>query len=149
VLRLPLRDADGVGLDNGTSPRTPAHAGRNVLVVDDEAEVALILSEMLTALGMRCDLVTSGEAAIERLEGRGYDVIICDMRLPGIDGPALYAWIAERLPHLCARTAFVTGDTLGQASERFLAQVRRPLLEKPFLPSDVARLIDQLLSITQ
>ncbi len=150
VLRLPLQPADGAGADDGTSPSpTPAHTGRNALIVDDEAEVGLILCEMLTALGMRCDLVTSGETAIERLEGQGYDVIICDMRLPGIDGPALYAWIAERRPHLCARTAFVTGDTLGQASERFLARVRRPLLEKPFLPSDVARLIDQLLSITQ
>ena len=58
------------------------------------------------------------------------------------------AWMAERRPQLCMRTAFVTGDTLGQASERFLAQARRPLLEKPFLPSDVARLIDELLSIT-
>ncbi len=38
-----------------------------------------------------------------------------------------------------------TGDTLGQASENFLAQARRPLLEKPFLPSDVRRLIDELL----
>jgi CheY-like chemotaxis protein len=74
-------------------------------------------------------------------------VIVCDMRLPGIDGPALYAWMTERRPDLCMRTAFVTGDTLGQASERFLAQTRRPLLEKPFLPSDVERLIDQLLSI--
>jgi hypothetical protein len=41
--------------------------------------------------------------------------------------------------------AFVTGDTLGQASERFLAEIRRPLLEKPFLPADVRRLIDELL----
>jgi CheY-like chemotaxis protein len=101
---------------------------------------------MLTALGMRCEVVTSGETAVERLKGRDYDAIICDVRLPGIDGPALYAWIAQHRPHLGARTAFVTGDTLGQASERFLAQAQRPLLEKPFLPADVRRLIDELLS---
>jgi CheY-like chemotaxis protein len=101
---------------------------------------------MLTALGMRCEVVTSGEAAVERLKGRDYDAIICDVRLPGIDGPALYAWIMEHRPHLGARIAFVTGDTLGQASERFLRQVLRPLLEKPFLPADVRRLLDELLS---
>jgi hypothetical protein len=39
----------------------------------------------------------------------------------------------------------VTGDTLGQASERFLAEAKRPLLEKPFLPNDVRRLVDELL----
>src|SRR5262249_8611812 len=128
---------------------TPAHTRRNALIVDDEAEVGFVLSEMLASLGMRCDVVTSGEMAIERLERRGYDLVICDMRLPGIDGPALYAWMAEHRPHLCARTAFITGDTLGQASERFLAQARRPLLEKPFLPSDVERLINELPSMRQ
>jgi two-component system NtrC family sensor kinase len=150
VLRLPLRHANGAAADNGVSPSpAPVHAARNALIVDDEADVGLVLSEMLIALGMCCDVVTSGEAAIRRLESRGYDVIVCDMRLPGIDGPALYAWMTERRPHLCARTAFITGDTLGQASERFLAQTGRPLLEKPFLPSDVERLIDQLLSVQQ
>jgi PAS domain S-box-containing protein len=150
MLRLPLRHANGASADNGASPSaTPVHAGRNALIIDDEAEVGLILSEMLTAMGIRCDIVTSGEAGIQHLEERGYDVIICDMRLPGIDGPALYAWMTEHRPHLRMRTAFVTGDTLGQASERFLAQTRRPLLEKPFLPLDVERLIDQLLSMTQ
>jgi two-component system NtrC family sensor kinase len=150
VLRLPLRHADDAGADDGAAPSpTQVHAGRNTLIVDDEAEVGLVLSEMLTALGMRCDVVTSGEAAIQHLEARSYDMIICDMRLPGIDGPALYAWMTERRPHLCTRTAFITGDTLGQASERFLAQARRPLLEKPFLPADVERVVDQLLSIAQ
>lgn len=67
------------------------------------------------------------------------------VRLPGLDGPALYAWISEHQPELAARTAFVTGDTLGQASERFLKEARRPILEKPFLPADVRRLIGELL----
>jgi CheY-like chemotaxis protein len=150
MVRLPLRHPNGTSADHGASPTTtPVHTGRNALILDDEAEVGLILSEILTALCMRCDVVTNGEAAIQHLEARGYDVIICDIRLPGIDGPALYAWMTEHRPNLRMRTAFVTGDTLGQASERFLAQTRRPLLEKPFLPSDVERLIDQLLSITQ
>ena len=150
LLRLPLQHANGASPDNGASPSaTPVHTGHTALIIDDEVDVGLILSEMLTALGMRCDVVTSGEAAIERLEARGYDVIICDMRLPGTDGPALYGWMTEHRPHLCTRTAFVTGDTLGQTSERFLAQTQRPLLEKPFLPSDVVHLIDQLLSTTQ
>jgi CheY-like chemotaxis protein len=128
------------------SPAKPVHARRSALIVDDEPDVGLILSDMLTALGLRCDVVTSGETAVEQLKRRDYDAIICDVRLPGIDGPALYAWIMEHRRHLCARTAFVTGDTLGQASERFLAHARRPLLEKPFLPADVRRLIDELLS---
>ena len=147
LLRLPLRDADQASApESGSSPTEPVHARRSALIVDDEPDVGLVLSDMLTALGMRCDVVTSGEAAVEQLKGQDYDAIICDVRLPGIDGPALYAWITEHRSHLCTRTAFVTGDTLGQASERFLTQTLRPLLEKPFLPADVQRLIDLLLS---
>jgi PAS domain S-box-containing protein len=123
LLRLPLHDAGQASAENGSLPPSkPVHTERSALIVDDEPDVGLILADMLTALGMRCEVVTSGETAVERLKGRDYDAIICDVRLPGIDGPALYAWIAQHRPHLGARTAFVTGDTLGQASERFLAQ---------------------------
>ncbi len=150
LLRLPLHETDVAATENGgaTAPQT-APVDRSALIVDDETEVGQVLSEMLAALGVRCEVVTSGESAVERLKSRGYDVIISDVRLPGIDGPALYAWMAQHKPQLCARTAFVTGDTLGQASERFLAEARRPLLEKPFLPADVRRLIEDLLTAAQ
>jgi two-component system NtrC family sensor kinase len=146
VVRLPLQEAKRNGTENGSAPAaTPARSERTALVVDDEKEVGQILSEMLKVLGIQCDVVTSGQIAIEKLTKQSYDVIITDVRLPGIDGPALYAWIAQHKPELCTRTAFVTGDTLGRASERFLADAKRPLLEKPFLPSDVRRLIEELL----
>ncbi|HEX3504070.1 MAG TPA: PAS domain S-box protein [Xanthobacteraceae bacterium] len=146
VVRLPLQEAKRNGTENGSAPAaTPARSERTALVVDDEKEVGQILSEMLKVLGIQCDVVTSGQIAIEKLTKQSYDVIITDVRLPGIDGPALYAWIAQHKPELCTRTAFVTGDTLGRASERFLADTKRPLLEKPFLPSDVRRLIEELL----
>jgi CheY-like chemotaxis protein len=145
LLRLPLREPGRTGTENGAPAAAPVQGERSGLIIDDETEVGQILSEMLAVFGIRCEVVTSGEMAIERLKKQVYDVIISDVRLPGIDGPALYAWIAQHKPELCARTAFVTGDTLGQASERFLGDVQRPLLEKPFLPSDVRRLIDELL----
>jgi two-component system NtrC family sensor kinase len=146
VVRLPLRELTRNGADNGSAQvSAAARTERSALIIDDEKEVGQILSEMLQVLGIRCDVVTSGETAIERLGKRSYDVVISDVRLPGIDGPALYAWMAQHKPELCARTAFVTGDTLGQASERFLADAKRPLLEKPFLPNDVRRLVEELL----
>jgi two-component system NtrC family sensor kinase len=146
VVRLPPLAPHGGGADNGGAPAAaPTRRDRSALVIDDETEVGQILSEMLAVLGIRCDVVASGEEAIERFSQQSYDVVISDVRLPGIDGPALYAWITQHKPELAARTAFVTGDTLGQASERFLAEAKRPLLEKPFLPHDVRRLIDELL----
>jgi hypothetical protein len=58
-------------------------------------------------------------------------------RLPGLDGPALYDWMAEYRPYLCARTAFITADMLSVSSHRFLARTGRPVLEKPFVPAEL------------
>ena len=146
IMRLPLLPA-GTTAPEQQEPAVAAPAApeaRSALIMDDEPEVVLILSEMLTAQGFRCDVVTSGQEAQERLGQRDYDAIICDVRLPGIDGPTLFAWMTAHKPHLCARTAFVTGDTLGPAAGKFLANVGRPLLEKPFVPAEVRRLIAEL-----
>jgi CheY-like chemotaxis protein len=61
--------------------------------------------------------------------------------MPDIDGPALFAWIEAHHPELALRTLFVTGDALGPVAGRFLAQSGRPVLEKPFVPADVARIV--------
>jgi PAS domain S-box-containing protein len=146
VVRLPLRQdvVPGAAEAPGTAGESPARGERAALIVDDEAEVGRLLSEMLAGQGFRCDVVTSGEAAQALLLRRDYDAILCDVRMPDIDGPALFTWISEHRPHLCARTAFVTGDTLGAAAGAFLTRSGRPSLEKPFVPVDLRRLMAEL-----
>jgi PAS domain S-box-containing protein len=152
VIRLPvardsahLSDLDGaVGVPPRLTPVT-----RTALVVDDEPEIGELLAEMLKKLGLRFEVKASGEAAQAALMQRDYDVVLCDLRLPGLDGPALYDWIAEHRPHLCSRTAFITADTLGASSRRFLARAGRPVLEKPFVPAELRRLLAQLLADAQ
>jgi hypothetical protein len=64
--------------------------------------------------------------------------------MPGIDGPALHAWIAAERPDLLKRVGFATGDTLGAAAARFLEEVQRPVLEKPFMPDAVQHFLQQM-----
>jgi two-component system NtrC family sensor kinase len=145
VVRLPLRAANHAPVEAAPAePDTPSDK-RSVLVIDDEAEVGRLLSEMLSTQGFRCDVVGSGAAARLLLEQRDYDAILCDVRMPDVDGPALFAWAREHRPHLCARIAFVTGDTLGAAAGGFLAYAGRPILEKPFVPAELRRLMTELM----
>lgn len=124
---------------------SPAHPGvRTILVVDDEADVRETLAEILTRARHRVVTVASGSEALERLAEQRYDVIFADMRMPGIDGRALYREIERRWPGQGARVAFVSGDMLTAALREFVAESGRPLIEKPFLPSEVRRLVVEL-----
>lgn len=129
-------------------PAEPAATGelplRRALVVDDEQEIAESLADFLSFEGFNCDVAVGGAEAQARLALASYDLIVSDLRMPGIDGPALHAWLAAERPDLLPRMAFATGDTLGAAAARFLEEVKRPVLEKPFTPDAVQHFLQQM-----
>lgn len=118
---------------------------RRALIVDDEEEIALALADFLSIEGFECEVVVGGAAAQARLaQGHGYDLVVSDIRMPDVDGPALFAWINDQRPDLAPRTAFTTGDTLGTAAARFLAESGRPVLEKPFMPDTIRHFLAEV-----
>ena len=119
-------------------------SARSILVVDDEADVRETLTEILTSASHRVVSVASGREALQRLDSDRYDVIFTDVRMPDLDGRALYREIEQRWPAMADRVVFVTGDTLTVGLRDFIKKTARQLLEKPFLPSDVRRLVVEL-----
>jgi PAS domain S-box-containing protein len=120
---------------------------RRALVIDDEVEIAESLADFLVIEGFDCDMAVGGEAAMAKLAPGGlsdYDLIVSDLRMPGIDGQQLYAWIKAERPDLADRVAFATGDTLGMAAARFLGEAKRPVLEKPFTPEALSRFLQEM-----
>lgn len=148
VIVLPIVDA-GKAVDSemqspaGISSHTP---DRQILIVDDEIEIAELLADMVKKLGFKAILATSGETAKSRLgeAGRLVDAILCDIRMPGGDGPSFFDWLREKHPVLTDRIGFITGDTLGPAAGRFLARSGCPVIEKPFVPDDIERILKAL-----
>ncbi|MEG3089787.1 GAF domain-containing protein [Sphingomonas sp. PB4P5] len=117
---------------------------RHALVIDDEAEIAESLADFLSFEGFECVVAVGGAAARALLEQHSYDLVISDLRMPGLDGPALFAWIADARPDLIDTVAFATGDTLGVSAGRFVSEAQRPVLEKPFTPEAVRRLLERM-----
>jgi len=109
--------------------------------------MAKLLEEMLGPLGFACDLAANGTEGQRLLRQQDYDVVLCDLRMPGMDGAALYDWIKSERPQLCARTAFITGDALGQGTGSALLHTGRPVLEKPFRPKAVRELVASLAKV--
>jgi len=129
------------------SARQPASPSQlSILIVDDEAEIRDALSEILIIARHRVAAVGSGREALNRMAAESFDVILTDIRMPDIDGRALYQTIEERWPGRSGRVVFITGDTLASALRDFVVESGRPVIEKPFLPSEVRRVVAELAS---
>jgi PAS domain S-box-containing protein len=111
-------------------PRTATSKAR-VLVVEDEASLARALAD---EIGRTHEVMVApgAEQALAYLAVEKYDVVLCDLRMPGMSGEALYTEIEARDPHLANRFVFMTGVGFGADVERFLSNAGRPVLEKPF-----------------
>ena len=144
VVRLPI-DAR-VTTSRALPPPAPAarHRG-SILVVDDEADIAQILAELLAADGHTVETVADGTAALDEVEQRPYDVILSDMRMPRLDGAGFYRELERRHPELARRVIFVTGDALDAENRRFLERTRASALLKPFDLAQVRSAVQKVL----
>ena len=110
-----------------------------MLVVEDEAALAAAVADALTDAGFVVDRAGDGEEALATVRERPYDLVICDLKMPRLDGRAFYRAIAATAPALAARLIFVTGDVVGTDAERFLEESGCPWLAKPFRLGDLLR----------
>ena len=129
---------------NAVPMRKTSPGERNILVVDDELDIREALKEILTGARHRVVMASSGREALKRIAEEYYDAILTDIRMPDLDGRALYEEIERRWPRQAARIVFVTGDTLTSALREFVCESGRPVIEKPFLPSEVRRIVAEL-----
>ncbi|MGB0128980.1 MAG: PAS domain S-box protein, partial [Rhodocyclaceae bacterium] len=134
-------DASSPGTDGMADQRSTQ---RSLLVVDDEVEVRETLAEILKNAGHRVALAASGGDALQRMAEAHFDVIVTDMRMPQMDGREFYREVERRWPDRLHRIAFVTGDTLTAGLREFAAECGRPVIEKPFLPGEVCRIVAEV-----
>jgi CheY-like chemotaxis protein len=76
---------------------------------------------------------------------RLYDLIVCDLKMPRLDGTALYRRLVADHPAMARRVLFVTGDVAGTDAERFLEESGCRWLPKPFRLKDLLRAAREML----
>ncbi len=118
--------------------KTAVRRGR-VLVVDDEP---LVLSAVRRVLARDHDVevASGGHAALALLEnnpGAAFDLILCDLTMPGMSGLDLYVSLCQRMPAAAARVAFLTGGAPTGEARRFIAAAGRAQIDKPFVVDDL------------
>jgi len=124
--------------------QAPLHRQR-ALVVDDEAPIRRVMRMMLRR-SHDVDEACGGLEAMERLEqDSDYDIILCDLMMPDLDGTRVYAQTAERWPHLGKRFLFVTGGAVTDQTRRFLEDNEWRVLKKPFSRSELQEAMGSIL----
>jgi CheY-like chemotaxis protein len=129
-----------------TTSKSELTQSASVLLVEDERALAMAVSEALIDAGLKVDHAGDGEEALARVHQRSYDLVICDLKMPKVDGIALYRAIAAATPALARRVIFVTGDVAGADAERFLEESGCRWLAKPFRLGDLLRNVREALA---
>jgi PAS domain S-box-containing protein len=148
VVELPVSEVATISktpLPQGV-PSLEAVQGASVLLVEDERALAAAVSEALTDAGLKVDHASDGEEALARVRQKNYDAVICDLKMPRVDGMMLYRAIAAATPALARRVIFVTGDVAGTDAERFLEDTGCRWLAKPFRLGDLLRAVRDTLA---
>ncbi len=120
--------------------------GATVLVVEDEEALAAAVVDALVDVGYAVDHARDGEEALARLKERPFDLVICDLKMPRLDGRAFFERLRAETPAMARRVLFVTGDVAGTAAERFLDESGCRWLAKPFRLADLLRTVKEILT---
>lgn len=113
----------------------------SILVVDDEPEIAEFLRDVLETAGHGVALARNGLEALRHLDLQEFDVLLSDLKMPGMDGPTLLKEVAQRDAGLASRFIVMTGDSLSGSAQAFVQASGLPLLHKPFEPAEVLAMV--------
>lgn len=153
--RASVRSQDGVGnaflvefpmTDAVTPSGSPSLTGQKVLVVDDETFLLECLVDAIGSWG--CEVTACGLAAeaVQKLQEAPYDLIVSDIRMPGLSGIQLFEWILAHQPEMARRIIYTTGDSFDPETRAFLEQAHLPHLGKPFDLKKLKQAIQDLLA---
>ena len=129
-------------------PRIVRVASRpeRILVVEDEPTVSQLIADVMSEEGHPVETLLDSREALDRLKGNKYDLIICDLKMPHLDGAGLYRELVACGSPLQHRLLFVTGDTMSPRSLEFLTSCGVPYLAKPFLVEELKEAVRRALA---
>ena len=132
-------------------PVAVATSGKRILVVDDEETVLELLSDLLSSRGHVVEVAGDGRVALDTIRESTdpFDLIISDLRMPKMDGRALYEAVSEIAPDLARRMIFATGDTVIDDLRDFFEEKGNAFISKPFALDELEQIIASLFEVVE
>lgn len=121
---------------------------QRILVVEDEPTVARLIADVLAEESYSVETVLDSRAGLDLLRHKPYELLVCDLHMPHLDGPGLYRELLRLGSPLAQRLVFVTADMLSPRTSEFLESCAVPCLAKPFLVEELKELVRNALART-
>ena len=127
------------------APVSAAPRRGRVLVIDDEPAVGRVVGRVLERdhdVSVVCD---AADALARIAAGESFDVVLCDLMMPGITGQEFFRVLSQRNADLARRVVFLTGGAVTPHTDEFLRTTPNVTLLKPFAPCELRRLVVEYL----
>jgi len=144
-IELPIRRFLEEEVKINQLPGVVLKAPSRILIIDDEVNVLEIIQRLLIRNGYTVDGASNGLYGLELIEKQNYDLIVCDMSMPGMGGIQFYQEVNRRAPELSNKIIFTTGDLISKENEKFFTNTGCVLLQKPFDLDVLLRIISEQL----
>ena len=149
TVTLPLATADSAPASSRRLPSIaapPAVARARILVVDDEAPIVELVSDILAEHYDLAMAQSGPEAQAMLAEDAAFDLVLCDVMMPGLSGVQLHAWMEREHPELARRVLFMSGGDLGPGGRELAEKAAHRILPKPFTRTELEERVGRALS---
>ncbi len=116
---------------------------KKIIVIDDDKSILRTFTRILQKVGYEIDVAETGKEAIEKVEGRQYDLALVDIRLPDMDGTELLAKLKKQLQNTIK--IMITGFPSLETGVKALDEGADAYLVKPVKPQELLALLDEKL----
>jgi response regulator RpfG family c-di-GMP phosphodiesterase len=117
---------------------------KHVLIVEDEVDLALSYKELLEAHGYSVHTAPTGVIALKHILNKPVDAVICDLKLPQLEGDMFYLTVERNKPQVCSRFLFITGVADNPKFQPFINKMKGRVLFKPITVEQLLHALTEL-----
>ena len=145
TLDVDISPEEGLKVDVAPAPQEEAAPVKRVLLLEDRDDFREVLCDHLSSRHCRVTMVPSGVEGLREITKDPFDIILCDMMMPGMGGEMFYWAVTRMRPATAKRFIFFTGHRNNPALEYFFKRVNATVLIKPFQLKELDTTIEEVL----
>jgi len=150
IIELPIATGEQAVIKEGKvtekkSRRSQRKLTGEILIAEDELAIRAVLRRNLSASGYQVQAVSGGKDALDKLANNVYELLLVDLKMPGMSGRELYEAVKKKHLNSAKRVVFITGDIMTADTRDFLVSTWRLYLIKPFDSEDIKDIVEKVL----